>query len=199
MPRKRRCLDPSREISEVETVTPENVSNVIVATAAGPINDKECSVCKKTFQNDYNRKRHEQNIHKINDPSQPSTSASTTPTTPLSSKVSTPVGRRTRNASKQKTPSGWNRIFNYEGNPELSRLRDEAIRDQQAYAKRQEALRREKVEERRKAMEERRKVLAARNVLAEENERARKEQEELKKKNSERAISNLIESRKRRR
>ena len=70
---------------------------------------------------------------------------------------------------------------------------------QMTVEKRQEELRKEKVEERRVALQERRKVLAARNVLAEENERARKEQEELRKKNSETAIANLIESRKRRR
>ena len=67
-----------------------------------------------------------------------------------------------------------------------------------ALAKKQEALRTEKINERRQAIEERRKVLAAKNALAEENERRRRDEEEMKRNQSEKAISNLIETRKRR-
>ena len=193
MPKKRLRFDPSTNVNETNVPVNDPTPSLI--------NDKQCSICKKIFKNEFNQRRHEQNLHKKNDPSlplppsQPTTSATSAPLSPA---VSSPVGRRTRNAPKKTGQSLWN-ILQFDSNATAKRLRDEGLREQQAQAKKHEALRTEKINERRQAIEERRKVLAAKNALAEENERRRRDEEEMKRNQSEKAISNLIETRKRRR
>ena len=87
-------------------------------------------------------------------------------------------------------------VIDFDNNPVARRLRDEGIREvNEKFAERNQIA----AEERRKAIEIHRVVLAVRMRLAEENERQRETEREEKRLRSERALANLIESRKRRR
>ena len=87
-------------------------------------------------------------------------------------------------------------IFDYENNPEARRLRDEGIKE---VAEKFAEKNRLAAEERRAALGSRRKALEEKNRLAAENERLREEEKREKRLQSEKALSNLVESRKRRR
>ena len=86
-------------------------------------------------------------------------------------------------------------IFDYDKNPVARRLRDEGIREvNEKFAERN----RRAANERRQAIEIRRATLVEKNRLAAENEKEREKEQKEKRLRSERAIDNLIESRKRR-
>ena len=87
-------------------------------------------------------------------------------------------------------------IFDYANNPEARRLRDEGVKE---VAEKFAESNRQVAEERRTALESRRRALEEKNLLAEENKKRREEERNEKRLRSEKALSNLVESRKRRR
>ena len=113
------------------------------------------------------------NIHgnkdeEANEPSTTSSQPSTSATQPRT--------YRNRQTKKQPLP----RIFDFDSDPKLSALRDEAIAEQAKWRERKEAELKTARDERRQAIQKRKRTLAERNKLAEENERVRKEREQEK-------------------
>ena len=152
----------------------------------------------KKFQNPFNRERHERQIHLKQ--SVVSTSSGSTARSASETQQPAPSPAMTRNRKKTKTGrKSIGPIFDYERNPVARRLRDKAIEEHAKWVERQAESKAKVVEERRLAIESRKKALEEKNRLATENERLREEREHEKRDRSERAIANLIESRKRRR
>ena len=78
-------------------------------------------------------------------------------------------------------------------------MRDEAMIEHEKYVKRQAGKNKALEEKKQMALESRQKTLAEKNRLAEENERIRNELETEKRLRSEKAVNDLVESRKRKR
>ena len=136
--------------------------------------------------NPFNRLRHEISIHEKNGiPSRQ--------TVPSSSVRFSP---RVTRQKKSQTNGRKKPILDFENDPVARQLRDKTMREINAkFAERNKRAN----EDRRRKAEERKRILEEKNRLAEENERRREEEEKEKRARSERAIANLVASRKRRR
>ena len=181
-PSKRRRLEATENEVEAGGQIQEDNSNN--EDSGKTISSNVCKHCRKKFANPHNRERHEMRIHEGHQPE------TTQPKSPV---VFSPRITRRNNPSR-KRPTG--QIFDFENDANARRLRDKSMKEiREKFAARNKKAE----EERRKKALERQKILDEKNRLAEQNERRRQEEETAAREKSERAIANLIKSRKRRR
>ena len=177
---------PQEKRLRLEVGEGSQVNDTAAQTSQDP---KVCRFCKAKFANVFNRERHEKRIHEKSAP--PMTVEQ--PPTPI---VFSPRVTRQKNKRLERNDNRRRPIFDFDNDPVARALRDKNMEEINAkFAERN----RKAAEERRQRAEKRKKDLEEKNRLAAENERHRQEVEREKIARSEKALANLVASRKRRR